>query len=129
MPGGSIERTDTIGGTAARRYIGSVNTRSIMVHLLKAILLSALAGGLAYGFTVWIEPANVSAVLVASTIAATVGLVSLLPHTLLESFIPRKKLPWSTDESAYHSLEFRLTNQTGNDALGYSPDEDDSQSI
>ena len=55
------------------------------MRLLKAILLSALAGGLAYGVTVWLAPDSGSALFVAFIVAAITALGVLAPHTLLKA--------------------------------------------
>jgi len=95
------------------------------MRLLTAIILSALAGGLAYGVTVWLASDSGSALWVASMVGLVTALAILVPHDLIEAFGPSKKSNWSESDNAYHSLEFRLTNHTGIEASEYSPEEDD----
>jgi len=55
------------------------------MRLLKAILLSALAGGLAYGVRVWLASDSRPAILVALIVAAITALGVLAPHALLKA--------------------------------------------
>ena len=77
------------------------------MRLLKAILLSAVAGGLAYGMTVWLASDSGSALLVALIVAAITTLGVLAPRTMLNAL--RQKLNQRPKPpETYYDLEYSL---------------------
>lgn len=70
MLGCAIDDTDFGGGLSPRRNIEAVNTRLITTRLVKAILLSTLAGSLVYVVTFWLAADSSAALLVAAIVAA-----------------------------------------------------------
>lgn len=73
------------------------------MRLLKAILLSAIAGGLAYGVTVWLAPDSKSALLIASIIAAITTLGVFVPNLILSALDSPRKSPLAAHDAS--SLE------------------------
>ena len=114
-----------IGEPILRRYIGTMIAKGKSQRLIEALLLSALAGSIAYGVTVWLAPDGASALWVALIVAAISVLAVLMPSALIESFGPSNKSHHSDAVDSYHSLEYRLTNHTGIEASEYSPEEED----
>jgi hypothetical protein len=76
-------------------------------RLLEAAILSAVAGGIAYGLTVWLAPPSVSAFLVAIIVAAITALAFATPSAVLSAFGRNKESPWSPPET-YYDLDFSL---------------------
>ncbi|MDA0821861.1 MAG: hypothetical protein O3C28_05490 [Proteobacteria bacterium] len=76
-------------------------------RLLEAAILSALAGGTAYGLTVWLAPPSVSAFLVAIIVAAITALAFATPSAALGAFGRSKESPWSPPET-YYDLDYSL---------------------
>ena len=76
-------------------------------RLLEAAILSALAGGTAYGLTVWLAPPSVSAFLVAIIVAAITALAFATPSAALSAFGRSKESPWSPPET-YYDLDYSL---------------------
>lgn len=103
----AIDETNFIGGASPRRYIGVVNARPTIMRLLKAILLSALASGVAYGLTVWLAPDSKSALLVAFIVAAITALGVLAPRTVLNA-LGQKDNQRSKPSETYYDLDFSL---------------------
>lgn len=101
----AINETNFIGGASPRRYIEVVNAHPTIMHLLKAILLSALAGGLAYGLTVWLASDSGSALLVAFIVAAITAVGVFAPSIILRAFDSPRKSPWTAHDAS--SIEQR----------------------
>ena len=77
------------------------------MRLLTAILLSALAGGLAYGVTVWLAPDSRPAILVAFIVAAITALGALSPRTTLNA-MGHKNNQRSKSPQTYYDLDYSL---------------------
>ena len=82
------------------------------MRLLKAILLSAVAGGLAYGMTVWLASDSRSALLVALIVAAITTLGVLAPHTLLKATSKDECKPTSAPDT-YFDTSFSIHKDEG----------------
>ncbi|MEX2258543.1 MAG: hypothetical protein WD672_07520 [Woeseia sp.] len=78
-----------------------------MKRLLEAAILSALAGGTAYGFTVWLAPPTVSAFLVAIIVATITALGFALPSAVLNAVGLNNDSPSAPPET-YYDLDFSL---------------------
>ena len=75
-------------------------------RLLEATILSAVAGGAAYGLTVWLAPPSVSAFLVAIIVAAITALACRDAATAVLSAVgTNSDNPWSPADDL---LRFRL---------------------
>lgn len=70
------------------------------MRLLKAILLSALAGSLAYGVTAWLAPDSESALLVASIVAAITALGVFAPSIILRALDSPRKSHWTAHDAS-----------------------------
>lgn len=101
------EETNFIVGAPLRRYIEVVNAHPTIVRLLTAIILSALAGGLAYGVTIWLAPDSRPAILVALIVAAISALGALWPRTTLNA-LGHKNNQRSKPPETYYDLDYSL---------------------
>lgn len=79
----------------------------VLKRLLEVILLSALAGGIAYGMTAWLAPSSVSAALVAMIVAAITALAIVAPTAVLSAVGRSKESPSSPPET-YYDFDFSL---------------------
>ncbi len=77
------------------------------MRLLKAILLSAIAGGLAYGVTVWLASDSRPAILVALIVAAIAAFGAFWPHTTLNA-LGHKNNQRSKSPETYYDLDYSL---------------------
>ena len=84
-----------------------VNAHPTIARLLKAILLSALAGGFAYGVTVSLAPGSESALLVPVIVAAITALGVLWPRTTLNA-LGHKNNRRSKSSETYYDLDYSL---------------------
>ncbi|ANO50036.1 hypothetical protein BA177_01290 [Woeseia oceani] len=82
------------------------------MRLLTAIVLSALAGGLAYGVTVWLAPDSKSALLAVFIVAAITALGVLAPHTLLKATSKDEDKPTSAPDT-YFDTSFSIHKDEG----------------
>ncbi|WP_197493260.1 hypothetical protein [Woeseia oceani] len=89
-----------------------VNAHPTIVRLLTAIVLSALAGGLAYGVTVWLAPDSKSALLAVFIVAAITALGVLAPHTLLKATSKDEDKPTSAPDT-YFDTSFSIHKDEG----------------
>lgn len=77
------------------------------MHLVKAILLSTLAGGLAYGVAIWLARDGDSALWVALIVTAITALGILAPRDVLNA-MGRKRDPRSNPPESYYDLDYSL---------------------
>ena len=96
----AIDRINFIVGGSPQQYIEMVNARPTITRLLKAILLSALAGGVAYGVMVWLAPDSESVLSVASIVAAITALGVFVPSIILRAIDSPRKSPWTTHNAS-----------------------------
>ena len=81
-------------------------------RLLAAATLSTLAGGTAYGLTVWFAPPSVSAFLVAIIVAAITALAVLAPVAVLRA-VGKNSGNASSPSDAYYGFGFSMTKDEG----------------
>ena len=72
-------------------------------RFFEGAILSTLAGGTAYGLTVWLAPPTVSAFLVAMIVATITALAFATPSAALSAFGRSKESPRSPPETYYDS--------------------------
>ena len=84
----------------------------ILKRLLEAAILSALAGGTAYGLTVWLAPPSVSAFLVAMIVAVITGLAVAMPVTMIRAIGRKSGSPSSTPDT-YYEMGFSVHKDEG----------------
>lgn len=101
-----------IGEPVLRRYIGTMIAKGKSRRLIEAVLLSALAGGIAYGLATWIAPPSVSASLVALVIAGIVALATLAPAALLRA-LEQKQDQTSSTSDTYYDFSIDLKKEEG----------------
>lgn len=80
--------------------------------LLEAAILSALAGGIAYGLTVWLAPPSVSAFLVPIIVAAITALAVLAPGAVLRA-VGKNGGAASSTAHTYYGYGFSMTKDEG----------------
>jgi hypothetical protein len=95
-----------------RSTLSRVDTLPTLERLIKAIIFSALAGGLAYGLTTWRAPPAISAYLVALLVVAISALAALAPTVILNAVSKGKAAQRSTHET-YYDLDFSLKKNSG----------------
>ena len=76
-------------------------------RLIEALLLSALAGGIAYGVTVWLAPDGESALWVALIVAAITAFGVLAPRQVLNA-LGRERNPRYKQSESYYDLDYSL---------------------
>jgi hypothetical protein len=81
-------------------------------RLLEAAILSALAGGIAYGLTVWLAPPSVSALLVAIIVVAITALAVLAPAAVLRA-VGKSGGDASSTADTYYGYGFSMTKDEG----------------
>ncbi|MEX2258307.1 MAG: hypothetical protein WD672_06315 [Woeseia sp.] len=80
-------------------------------RLLEATFLSTLAGGTAYGLTVWLAPPSVSAFLVAIIVASISALAVLAPAAVLRAV--GKNGGAASNADMYYGYGFSMTKDEG----------------
>ena len=84
-----------------------MDMKSTSKRVLRAAVLSVLAGGMSYGLTVWLAPSTVSAQWVAVVVAIITGLAVLAPAAVL-SAIGRSTHGQRSQPETYYDLDFSL---------------------
>ena len=90
-----------------RRYIGIMIAKGKSRRLIEALLLSALAGGIAYGVTVWLAPDGDPALWVALIVAAITAFGLLAPRQVLNA-LSRERDPRHKQSESYYDLDYSL---------------------
>ena len=93
-------------------YARGMGIHPTLKRLLEAAILSALAGGTAYGLTAWLAPPSVSAFLVAMIVAAITALAVLGPTTVLRAAGKNSGNASSTSDT-YYGFGFSMTKDEG----------------
>jgi tetrahydromethanopterin S-methyltransferase subunit E len=81
-------------------------------RLLEAAILSALAGGIAYGLTARLAPPSVSAFLVAIIVAVITALAVAVPATMIRAVGRKSGSAWSTPDT-YYEMGFSVHKDEG----------------
>ena len=81
-------------------------------RLIEALLLTALAGGVAYGVTIWLAPNSASALWVALVVAAITAFGVLAPRTLLKAISDDDDEPTSAPDT-YFDTGFSIRKDEG----------------
>jgi hypothetical protein len=84
----------------------------ILKRLLEAAILSAVAGGTAFGLTVWLAPPSVSAFLVAVIVAVITALAVAVPATMIGAVGRKSRSAWSTPDT-YYEMRFSVHKDEG----------------
>lgn len=89
-----------------------MNRDALLKRVIRAIVIFALAGFIAFGLTAWLAPPAVSPYQVAIVVAIIIALGAFMPTAIRKPGSKRSPLPCEAHDT-YYDLSLSLTKEEG----------------